>query len=261
MGFPKQEYWSGLPFPSPGDLPDPGIKPGSLALAGRFFTTEPPGKSLFPLLELKLAISRHRTRCSHQLWEISQQAIPQSYWIKRKHPGKSGLCLQRCLPLPLAFYLGFHSISLLKQKSILKARKPHVGWEGFRLEYISNFSENSHKWKENQSERKTGKGQEPNQRCTGSILPGEAMQLKLQNETQVWAYVLLLSWTLSKEMRTISVVEPPSLGFFFGGGGGVWNRLLLVLCFFLVSYSSPLTWVGKWDSLSWLWGWTQVSLG
>ena len=31
MGFPRQEYWSGLPFPSPGDLPDPGIKPGSPA--------------------------------------------------------------------------------------------------------------------------------------------------------------------------------------------------------------------------------------
>ena len=44
MGFPRQEYWSGLPFPSPGDLPDPGIKPMSPALAGGFFTTEPPGK-------------------------------------------------------------------------------------------------------------------------------------------------------------------------------------------------------------------------
>ena len=44
MGFLSQDYWSGLPFPSPGDLPDPGIKPGSPALAGRFFTTEPPGK-------------------------------------------------------------------------------------------------------------------------------------------------------------------------------------------------------------------------
>ena len=43
MGFPRQEYWSGLPFPSPGDLPDPRIKTGSLALAG-FFTSEPPGK-------------------------------------------------------------------------------------------------------------------------------------------------------------------------------------------------------------------------
>ena len=39
-----QEYWSGLPFPSLGDLPDPGIEPRSPALTGRFFTTEPPGK-------------------------------------------------------------------------------------------------------------------------------------------------------------------------------------------------------------------------
>ena len=42
MEFSKQEYWSGLPFPSPGDLPDPGIKPASVELAGRFFTIEPP---------------------------------------------------------------------------------------------------------------------------------------------------------------------------------------------------------------------------
>ena len=47
MGFSRQEYWSGLPFPTPGDLPDPGIEPASLvspALAGGFFTTAPPGK-------------------------------------------------------------------------------------------------------------------------------------------------------------------------------------------------------------------------
>ena len=42
--FPRQEYWSGLPFPLPGDLPSPGIEPAWLALAGRFFITEPPGK-------------------------------------------------------------------------------------------------------------------------------------------------------------------------------------------------------------------------
>ena len=40
MGFPRQEYWSGLPFPPPGDLPDPEMKLVSPALAGRFFTTE-----------------------------------------------------------------------------------------------------------------------------------------------------------------------------------------------------------------------------
>ena len=46
MGFLRQENWSGLPFPSPGGLPNPGIEPASPALAGGFFTTEPPGKPL-----------------------------------------------------------------------------------------------------------------------------------------------------------------------------------------------------------------------
>ena len=44
MGFPRQEYWYGLPFPTLGDLPVPGIKLVSLASAGRFFTTVPLGK-------------------------------------------------------------------------------------------------------------------------------------------------------------------------------------------------------------------------
>ena len=45
MGFSRQEYWSGLPFPSPGVLPDPGIKPRSPALQADALTSEPPGKS------------------------------------------------------------------------------------------------------------------------------------------------------------------------------------------------------------------------
>ena len=44
MGFPRQEYWSGLPFPSPWDLPDPGIQPGSPALQADSLPSEPPGK-------------------------------------------------------------------------------------------------------------------------------------------------------------------------------------------------------------------------
>ena len=48
MGFSRQEYYSGLPFPSPGDLPHPGIELTSPSLAGGFFTTEPPGKPLRP---------------------------------------------------------------------------------------------------------------------------------------------------------------------------------------------------------------------
>ena len=44
MGFSRQKYWSGLPFPSPGDLPDPGIKPRSPAFPADALTSEPSGK-------------------------------------------------------------------------------------------------------------------------------------------------------------------------------------------------------------------------
>ena len=46
MGFSRQEYWSGLPFPSPGGLPDPGIEPRSPALQLDALPSEPPGKSI-----------------------------------------------------------------------------------------------------------------------------------------------------------------------------------------------------------------------
>ena len=44
MGFSRQEYWNGLPFPPPGDLPDPRVEAASPALASGFSTTEPAGK-------------------------------------------------------------------------------------------------------------------------------------------------------------------------------------------------------------------------
>ena len=47
MGFSRQEYCSGLPFPSPGDLPDAGMEPMTLASAGGFFTAEPTGKPIY----------------------------------------------------------------------------------------------------------------------------------------------------------------------------------------------------------------------
>ena len=50
MEFPRQEYWSGLPFPPPGGLPDPGTKPVSPALAGGISTTGSPGKPSYALL-------------------------------------------------------------------------------------------------------------------------------------------------------------------------------------------------------------------
>ena len=54
MGFPGHEYWSGLPFFSPGDLPNPGIEPRSTALEADALTSEPPGKSLNVLKKLPI---------------------------------------------------------------------------------------------------------------------------------------------------------------------------------------------------------------
>ena len=61
MEFSRQEYWSGLPFPAPGHLLDPGIEhmsPTTPALAGGFFTTEPPGKPLELVINLPNVGSR-----------------------------------------------------------------------------------------------------------------------------------------------------------------------------------------------------------
>ena len=56
MGFSRQEYWSELPFPSPGDLPDPGIEPGSPALEADALTSEPPGKQILEAKKNNLII-------------------------------------------------------------------------------------------------------------------------------------------------------------------------------------------------------------
>ena len=68
MGFSRQEYWSGLPCPPAGDLPDPGIEPVPPVLAGGFFTNEPPGKPL------------HDTK--H--WFVSRDQIANICWIIKK---------------------------------------------------------------------------------------------------------------------------------------------------------------------------------
>ena len=53
MGFLRKEYQSGLPFPSPGDLPDPGIEPGSPEFQADALTSEPPGKEMSKRMYLK----------------------------------------------------------------------------------------------------------------------------------------------------------------------------------------------------------------
>ena len=60
MGIPRQEYWNGLPFPSPGDLPDPGMEPGSPTLQVNSLLPEPPGKSHILVEHL---LFRHCSKC------------------------------------------------------------------------------------------------------------------------------------------------------------------------------------------------------
>ena len=69
MGFPRQEYWSGLPFPSPGALPNPGIEPASLALAGGCCTTEPPGKPQHPWARSWLKVISQSPKCNCNSWD------------------------------------------------------------------------------------------------------------------------------------------------------------------------------------------------
>ena len=74
MGFSSQEYWSGLPFPSPEDLPEPGIKPGSPALQADALPSKPPGKSIIyisPLLGPPSHLPESHPSRSSQSTELS----------------------------------------------------------------------------------------------------------------------------------------------------------------------------------------------
>ena len=66
MEFLRQEHWDGLPFPSPGDLPDSGIEPTSPALAGMFFTDEPPGKPTERASESPEGLTESQAAGSHR---------------------------------------------------------------------------------------------------------------------------------------------------------------------------------------------------
>ena len=81
MGFPSQEYWSGLPFSPPADLSDPEIKPVipvSAALAGGFFTTEPPGKPSGQWDSVKHEVSRNGNACTLVVSSPAAFGIPKT---------------------------------------------------------------------------------------------------------------------------------------------------------------------------------------
>ena len=107
MGFSWQEYWSWLPSPSPGDLPNPGIKPNVSCIAGGFFITEPLGKPMSSLAcLLSCFISKSHIRLFAILWTVAHQA-PLSHRIlqarildqvalpssRRSSPPRDGNCI------------------------------------------------------------------------------------------------------------------------------------------------------------------------
>ena len=108
MGFSRQEYWSGLPFPSPGDhfLPNWGIKPTSPALAGGFFTTEPPGKTPY--------LVRTHPNDLVLSWKPLKTSLFQSDHILR-HWGRGWK--------PKVYFLGKHN-------SAYKGGYGAISWEG-----------------------------------------------------------------------------------------------------------------------------------
>ena len=81
MEFSRQEYCSGFPFPSPGDLPDPGIKPGSPALAGGFFTTEPRGKHHFHWDFPNVDVSRSFLSAENELADMNFQRYKPNFCV------------------------------------------------------------------------------------------------------------------------------------------------------------------------------------
>ena len=99
MGFPRQGYWSGLPFPSPEDLPNPRIEPTSPALAGGLFTTEPPEESPdVSRVKVKLL---SRVRLFATPWTLAHQAPPSMEFFLGKSTGVGcHFLLQGIFPTP-----------------------------------------------------------------------------------------------------------------------------------------------------------------
>ena len=98
VGFPRQEYFSGLPFPSPRDLPDPGIKlasPVSPALAGQFFPAEPPGQP--GIARADYSNRSEMSRLSPCTSVSSSLGVPWPgvviAWALREHPANTTLLL------------------------------------------------------------------------------------------------------------------------------------------------------------------------
>ena len=150
-GICQAKYWSGLPFPSLGDLLDPGVEPTSLALAGSFFTTESPGKTLISISSvqlLKVAILCNPLDCSMPGLPVHNQLpeFTQTMSIKLVMPSNHLILYHPLLLSPSVF----PSIRIFSNESALRMRWPkcwsfsvnispsneHSGLTSFRMDWL-----------------------------------------------------------------------------------------------------------------------------
>ena len=102
VGFSRQEYWSGLPFPSPADLPDPGIEPISPVLAGGFFIADSPGKSKVEFKNIQLIYVEKEEKangswfkwfCGGSQLYWSKNILHLALFLENFHPLNLAMCL------------------------------------------------------------------------------------------------------------------------------------------------------------------------
>ena len=95
MGSPRQAYWIGLPFPSPGNLLDPGIETLTPVLTGRFFTSEPAGKHKYfnffkkeyykVISAMKKNTAQRVDKVSHGLCDAVKECVVLIGWLRKTH--------------------------------------------------------------------------------------------------------------------------------------------------------------------------------
>ena len=141
--FPRHEHWSGLPFPPPGDLLDPGIKPVSPALAGRFLTIEPPGKSgelfvvVVQLLSYVLFFTAPRmAACQAPLSSTVLQSSLKFLYIELVMPSSSLVLRRPLLLLPSVF----PSVRVFSNESALHIRWPKYWSFSFIISPSNEYS-------------------------------------------------------------------------------------------------------------------------
>ena len=129
MGFSRQEYWSEFLFPSPGDLPNPGVKPGSPTLQADASSSEPPGKpinSYYISFKKKMALYS-----SSRVWNEETSSSLSTFWIPS--------CLQKHLHLPyVCMYQGLSQVNLFVTQQTV-AHQASLSMEFSRQEYWSGL--------------------------------------------------------------------------------------------------------------------------